>query len=355
MKKLVYPLFIIGLFSCSSGFLKYDQKKDIFKNEEFEKKVLIKEAPVENLGSTPETKEAPIVENKHKGPAHAVISEAEKKLIAENKKTKKKKGKVAETVASAPKERQPDIEDSEGFGVERRPLKDPFRVGEKVVHTVSYFGTSAGVLTFSVGPFVEVNNRKSYNFKVDIKSSRLFSNFYSAQDKVETYVDHEDLVPHVFKLDIKESGQLKQAQSYFDQKALKASYWENKYTEKNGHEEKKQNWEILPYSQNAFSSVFYMRVFKWNVGQEYAFRVSDDEKNVVFKGKALEKVKLETDAGKFDAIKIKAEIVAHGALTQTGDLMIWLSDDEHHYILRIEAKIKIGTLVSEITSLTPGS
>ena len=97
-----------------------------------------------------------------------------------------------------------------------------------------------------------------------------------------------------------------------------------------------------------------MRLFKWNVGQEYAFRVADDEKNIVFKGKALEKVKLQTDAGLFDAIKVKAEIVSRGALTQTGDLLLWISADEHHYILRIEAKIKIGTLVSEITQLVPG-
>ena len=162
------------------------------------------------------------------------------------------------------------------------------------------------------------------------------------------------MVTNVFKLDIKESGQLKQDQSFFDQSTLKANYWENKYTEKNGHEEKKQSWEILPFSQNAFSAIFYMRLFKWNVGQEYAFRVSDDEKNIVFKGKALEKVVLETDAGKFDAIKIRAEIVSRGALTQTGDLFLWLSDDDRKHVLRIEAKIKIGTLVSEVTIIDPG-
>ncbi len=355
MKKIIYPLIIFVSFGCSSGFLKYNSKKDIFKNEEFEKKVLIKEVPVE---AAPVTEESD-VEKKKPVPLQAVISPAEKKIIAEVKKNKKSKYKISKTSGQGEasvetKGRQPDLEDTEGFGNERRPLKDPFRVGEKVTHTVSYFGTTAGVLTFSVSPFVEVNNRKSYNFKIGITSSRLFSSFYSAADQVETYVDYQDLVPHVFKLDIKESGQLKQAQSFFDQKALRANYWENKYTEKNGHEEKKQSWEILPFSQNAFSSIFYMRLFKWNVGQEYAFRVSDDEKNVVFKGRALEKVQLQTDAGKFDAIKIKAEIVSRGALTQTGDLLLWLSDDEHHYILRIEAKIKIGTLVSEITSLNPG-
>lgn len=358
MKRLIALSFVVSFLGCQSGFLKYSDKKDIFKNEEFEKKVLIKEvqptpAASSETAQADATKSEPNAELKPN--QKAVVSATEKKIIAQTKKSKVVKGKKGAVVAEAkPEKRQPELEDAEGFGQGRRPLVDPYRVGERVTHSVSYFGTTAGILTFSVGPFLEVNNRKSYNFQVEIKSSRLFSSFYSVQDKVETYVDYETLVPHVFKLDIKESGQLKQAQSFFDQNTLKANYWENKYTEKNGHEEKKQSWEILPFSQNAFSAIFYMRVFKWNVGQEYAFRVSDDEKNIVFKGKALEKVILETDAGKFDAIKIRAEIVSRGALTQTGDMFLWLSDDDRKHVLRIEAKIKIGTLVSEVTSIDPG-
>ncbi len=343
--KIIVGCALACLFlGCSSGFLKYNKEKDIFKNAEFDKKVLIKEpvaakvdAPIEAKPSLP----------------HANVTELDKKVVVKVKKSKKTD--TSKIFKSAdPSRRQPDLEDTEGFSTQRRPLVDPFRIGEKIVHTVSYFGTPAGFITFSIGPFLEVNGRKSYNFKTEIKSSRLFSNFYSAQDQVETFVDYIDLVPHVFKLQIKESGQLKEAQSFFDHVNLKANYWENKYTEKNGHEEKKQSWDLAPYSQNAFSAIFYMRLFKWNVGQEYAFRVADDEKNVVFKAKALEKVKLQTDAGSFDAIKIKAEVISRGALTQTGDLLFWISDDERHYILRIEAKIKIGTLVSEITQLNPG-
>ncbi len=332
------------ILSCSSGFLRYNKEKDIFKNKEFETKVLIKEVPAE----APTQIEAP---------THIVndVKPLETNKT-DSKKTSKKPNKVRLKKFPQPeldevRGHQPEIEDSEGFGQDRRPLVDPFKIGEKVIHTVSYFGTTAGILTLSVGPFLEVNGRKSYNFKTDIKSSGLFSNFYSVLDHVETYVDFVDLVPHVFKLQIKESAQLKEAQSFFDHRTLKANYWENKYTEKNGHEEKKQNWDILPYSQNAFSAIFYMRLFKWKVGKEYAFRVSDDEKNIIFKGRAIENVKLETDAGTFDAIKIKVNVVSRGALTQEGNMYFWLSDDEHKYVLRIEAKIKIGTLVSEVTKI----
>lgn len=360
MIKLKYALaFSFLIFGCSTKFLKYDRAAELSKNTEFEKQVQIKEV-VEVAPSLPaETEPTATVTPKDLPVVKPIVKEkAKTSKVAAKPPVKKSKAKSSAKMAVPVKPdlaqaRQPDLEDKEGFDTSRRPLIDPFRVGEKVTHSVSYFGAQAGTLTFEVKPFVEVNGKKSYNFLLNIKSSSLFSSFYSVDDQVETYVDFDDLVPHVFKLKIKESGQLKEARSYFDQKTLRANYWENKYTEKNGHEEKKLSWEFLPYSQNAFSSIFYMRLFKWNIGNEYAFRVSDDEKNVIFKGKALEKVKLNTNAGRFDAIKIKAEIVSRGALSQTGDLFIWISDDEHKYVLRIEAKIKIGTLVSEVEKIQP--
>lgn len=382
MKKKIYQFqFALGFFlltACTSTFVKNQQASEKFKNIEFESKVLIKSV-VTDIESKSGSIEAPVVissqasSEQQNTVSNALVLKTNKTLKSKLKPKKvsekilnleksttadasvaaeKEVNQIAET-SSINKELKhlPEIEDSEGFANSRRPIIDPFHVGEKVIHTVTYFGTPAGYITLSVGPFLEVNGRKSYNFITEIKSSRLFSNFYSVEDKVEAYVDYVDLVPHVFKLQIKETAQVKKAESFFDHKKLKANYWENKFTEKNGHEDKKQEWEILPYSQNAFSAIFYMRVFKWNIGQEYSFRVSDDEKNIVFKAKALEKVILKTDAGEFKAIKIKADVVSRGALSQTGDLFFWLSDDEHKYVLRIEAKIKIGTLVSEVTEI----
>jgi len=357
--------FILTLVGCSSGFLKYEKAKEIFKNDDFEKKVQIKEVPAaeQPLLAPPAVSQAretivPMsnLNQTQAPPAPAVLQKKDVIKIV-NKKNKTNKSLVENKIVEdkLPKAREPSLEDQVGFKEgERRPIVDPFHVGERVVHAVSYFAAQAGTLAFSVGPYVEVNGQKSYSFKTEIKSGRLFSNFYSVDDQVETFVDYLSFVPHVFKLQIKETAQLKEAQSYFDHEKLKANYWEKKYTEKNGYEEKKMEWDLLPFSQNAFSAIFYMRVFNWEVGREYAFRVSDDEKNIIFRAKAIERVQLNTDAGKFDAIKAKAEVVSRGALSQTGDLYFWISNDEHKYVLRIEAKIKIGTLVSEVIEITPG-
>lgn len=345
---LVCFVFISFIFTVScKTFLKYEKENELAKNTEFEKQVVVKTVEEKTVDSIPI-----VVSEKTQTTTLVPVTDIKQKIIVKKNKKIQTKNKNSETVVIT--ERQPDLEDNEGFDHQRRPINDPFRVGEKVVHSVRFFAAEAGTLTLEVLPFSEVNNKKSYHFQIGLQTSRLFSSVYSVEDVVDTYVDYTDLVPHVFKTSIRESGKLAQAQGFFNQSALKSNYWEKKYTKKNGQEEIKKAWDLLPFSQNAFSSIFYMRVFNWKIGKEYSFRVSDDEKNVVFKATALAKEKIDTDVGEFQAIKIKADIISRGALTTSHPLFLWISDDDRKLILRIEADIKIGSLVSEIIEIDKG-
>ncbi|ASD64117.1 hypothetical protein B9G79_11335 [Bdellovibrio bacteriovorus] len=382
-KLLLGALVSLFLVSCSTSFLKYEKADQLKKNEEFEGAVTIvkpqTEAPPEGAAEstaaepaaakseTPGTADKSAAKTSAKAPgktsAKPTGKAAEKTDVKASAKTaaapagkpaaKTTKSAKTETAASEPAARQPDIEDSEGFNG-RRPVNDPFRVGEEVVHDVHYFKVSAGELRMKVEPFAMVNNRKSYTFAVEIRTSSLFSSFYSVEDRVETFVDYEDLVPRVFQLHVKESGQLREAKMLFDVEKNTATFWEKKVTKDHGEEEKKQNWEILPYTQNVYSAIYYMRNFKWETGKEYSFRVGNDNENLVFSGKALRREVLNTKLGPIKAIVVQPKITLKGKLNPIGDNFIWLSDDDRKFILRIESKIKIGTLVSEVVEIKPG-
>jgi hypothetical protein len=407
---LLLSSFVLG---CSSSPLKYSKADQLAKNAEFEKAVKIEHTEPELNDDDTESDASPAVKPTPEtpsvdSPATPSIAKSETKAgagavhHAKSKKGSKAKGEsgtstaptavtvatkssktksskstknsaakasgettadkvtkespnteAKDVVATAPGKREPDIEDDEGFAG-RRPLKDPFHVGEVVTYDVHYFKVSAGTMKLKVDPMVNVNGKKAYNFVTELKSSSMFSSFYSVQDRVETFVDFETLVPRVFSLHVKETSQLREAQMVFDEKTLHATYWEKKVTEKSGEEEKKQSWEIQPYSQNVFSAAFYMRNFQWEVGKEISFRVADDEQNLIFKGKCLRKETLDTEMGPKRAIVIKPEVTLKGAFKPVGDIYIWLSDDDRKYVLRIESKIKIGTIVAEAISIKPG-
>lgn len=406
---VLMPVFFLG---CSSSALKYSKSAQLVKNDEFENAVKIEHTEPDYNEDEPDAgapAAAPVAAGdtaakpsattpKPATPAEpgtpgakspktkstkkvkaiglatggaATSSTASTAATSQNssktkKPAKKSKGNIAaalpENGAAKPTEvpatasagkREPDIEDDAGF-VGRRPVKDPFRIGEVVTHNVHYFKVSAGTLKLKVDPMVTVNGRKAYNFVTEVKSSSVFSSFYSVEDRVENFVDFETLVPRVFSLHVKETSQLREARMIFDEKALKATYWEKKVTDKNGEEEKKQSWEILPFSQNVFSAAFYMRNFQWDVGKEISFRVADDEQNLVFKAKCLRRETLDTALGPMKALVLKPEVTLKGAFKPVGDIYIWLSDDDRKYVLRIESKIKIGTIISEVIALKPG-
>lgn len=357
MKGLVLFLLCLSFAACSSKQLAFEHPEKVEKNAEFEKIVKIvgpdekKEAkeepaaPVTTVSATAKT---------------APVKPAKKPARAPKPKKKTKKELAAEAKAAVPagpqKHEPADVEDQAGFDG-RRPVKDPFRVGETVVHDVNYnlLNISAGTLTMKVDPFVEVNGRKSYSFVTELQTYPAFSRFvYSVADKATALMDFELLIPRVFTLHVKESSQIKEAKSFFDYDTLKAHYWENKVTQKDGAEEKKLDWDILPFSQNMFSAIYYMRVFQWETGKEYAFRVSDDRENLIFRGTAVRREVLDTEIGKRPCVVVKAEIMTKGIFKPVGDIFIWLSDDDRKLVLRIESKIKIGTLVSEVIRIDPG-
>ncbi|MBO9666922.1 MAG: DUF3108 domain-containing protein [Bdellovibrio sp.] len=359
---LVGKTAILGCFiaisfltSCSTSFLKYEKEDQLQKIDEFDKAVKIEQPATPPPAAPAPGETAP--------PTAPVVAKPEpvktKTLIKDVKKTAKptpapKKGKKAEAVAvAAPTRRPPEIEDDAGFNG-RRPLVDPFQVGEEVVHDVTYFKMSAGELRFKVFPFVKVNDRPAYKLGMAIKTVSLFNSVYSVEDNVDIFMDYESLIPTVFELHVKESGQLRESKMFFDNEKHTATFWDRKVTKEDGVEEKKQHWDIPAYAQNVYSSVFYMRMFKWEVGKEYSFVVANDKENLVFSGKALRKEVLDTKLGPMKAIVVQPNITLKGKYKSIGENLIWLSDDEHKYILRIEAKIKIGTLVSQVVSITPG-
>ena len=79
---------------------------------------------------------------------------------------------------TGPRVHEPKLEDGEGFDG-RRPLVDPYHVGEKVTLEVSYFGVSAGEFTVEVRPFVQVNGHKSYTFAGTARTTSVFAVFFT--------------------------------------------------------------------------------------------------------------------------------------------------------------------------------
>lgn len=248
------------------------------------------------------------------------------------------------------KKRQPEIEDTEGFEG-RRPKVDPFRPGEAVTLSVKYFNVTAGDVTLKVNPFKIVNGRQAYHFEALITTNRTFSMFYSVNNTAETFLDFETLIPQTLVYNARESKRQKEARTFFDWEKKEASQWRHETNKEKGEQKKKITWELEPYSQNMLSALFYLRAFTLTPGKKLSFRVADEGKNYVFSGEVLRREELETAVGKLKTVVVRPEFQLSGNLKPSGESLIWLTDDDRKFIVRIETKVKIGTMVGQLKSI----
>lgn len=345
-KILVAGVVVAVVIGCASKVLEVKNVKEIETNEDYDKRLKVKELPIEpsvvesaTLAAATATMSADVSVKGAKKP------EIKKKAKALPPPEAKKESKVKPHV--------PPMEDSEGFSG-RRPLVDPFRVGEKTTLALSYFNMTAGILDLEVLPFVEVNGEKAYSFKVSARTNGIFSRFYSVDDFATTYISYENLIPLNFEISVKESKQVANIRSIFDWKKLKGYYWEKRVTQDKGEKSKNIEWDIKPFSQNVVSAVYYLRNFTLTPGKKLAFSVADEGKNIVFKGEVLRREEITTDIGKVKTVVVRPQFEVDGVFKQTGEILMWMTDDDRKFLVRIESKIKIGTIVGKIKALEPG-
>jgi hypothetical protein len=375
LKRSLLPVVCIGcLLGCSAKFLHRESSQDILKNEAFEQAIKVKEiAPNGGTAAAPkESRVATLPGQYVRFPGPPPVPEAFAKITGKTtvengyakpgvivgKKTGKPEGNRGEAKTEGlsiaqPSAHEPSIEDGEGF-LGRRPQVDPFRVGEKVVLEASYFGVVAGDIILEVRPFVEVNGRKSYRFTGTAQSTSVFAMFYAVDDWFETFVDFETLVPYSYALHVKESKQLRETRSIFNWDKMTASFWDKRITSEGEVEEKKYDWDIPSYSQNVFTTAFYLRGFALKPGKKVAFRLAHEKENMVVTGEILRRERIETPAGEFNTVVVKPKIELNGVFRPVGDIFIWLTDDDRKFIVRIESKIKIGKIVAVAKAVEPG-
>ena len=354
MKKLLWVGFCFLFLGCASSSPKTDVV--LGTNKEYDQKVIVKDLdsqpqPTVSLDPSKIAEGTPSSSSTIQPPLGL-----EPKQTRELK-TKKKKKETAlpEDVSTTPSLKHlPEYEGQDGF-TGRRPSVDPFHVGEKVTLMMTYFGVSAGDATLEVRPFKEVNGRKAYHFYSKLTSSSVFSMFYKVDDYAEVFLDYDQMVPINFVLSAVETKQLMDIRAFFDWKTMKADFWRKRVTKEDGPKEVKETWDLEPYIQNVYSALQYIRVFPMKVGDTYRYKVIDDKKTWEVSAKILRKEVLKTDAGTFNTTVIEPTVGIGGILKPMGEVLFWLTDDDRKFIVKFEAKIKIGKIIGYLKALDKGA
>ena len=74
---------------------------------------------------------------------------------------------------------------------------------------------------------------------------------------------------------------------------------------------------------------------------------------MVVKGHVLRRETITTDIGELKTVVVKPEVQIDGIFKPMGEVLFWLTDDDRKFVVRIESKIKIGTIVGSLKEIVP--
>lgn len=237
----------------------------------------------------------------------------------------------------------------------RRPENlDPIWPAERQIYDVTYLGGKAGEFSLEVLHHKYINERKVYHVKGHATSSSLFALFYKINDTVETYFDYEGLFSHRFHLQLDESKQTRNAIELYDSEKKQTYYWNRWHHHKRGYTESKDFFPIKPFSQDSLSALYYIRTLPLKNGDVYQFPVVSEGKSWTAVVTVIGRENMETPMGRISVIKVKPETKFRGVLKKRGDSFIWFTDDDRRFMVRLEAKVKIGSVVAQMKDVYKG-
>ena len=230
----------------------------------------------------------------------------------------------------------------------RRPTKDPIWVGEKLTYEITYFGMAAADVSIEVMPFKEIDGHKVYHIKGEAESSKVFNLFYNLHDTAETFMDYNGLFSYRFHLLLNETKQTRDALELYDHEKRQTYYWNRWNHYQRGYLESKEYGAIEPLSQDSVSALFYVRTLPLPTGAVITFPVVSEGKGWEMVVTVIRREMLDTPMGRIQTVVIKPETKFHGVMEKKGDSFMWLTDDDRHFLVRMEAKVKIGTVVGRL-------
>jgi len=212
-----------------------------------------------------------------------------------------------------------------------------FQAGESVTMKVFYNAAGlyigAGEATFNI-TLEKWKGRTAWHCVGEGHSYPFFDHFFKVRDRYESYIDTTTLLPLQFIRNVEEGKHKVYNNVSFNHAAGTA-------TSTNG------TFNVTRCIQDVMSSMYYarnIRFEKYKPGDKIPFDMFIDDEVFHLYLRYLGKETVKTRYGKFRAIKFKPLLIK-GTMFEGGEKMIvWVSDDPNHVVLRVESGITVGSI-----------
>jgi len=230
----------------------------------------------------------------------------------------------------------------------RNHKNDAFQRGEELSYKFYYDSFMPGYVTVGDGTIsirensVRVNNDRSAMHIVGTVNSRRFFNwFYRVDNRYETYIDDEAIMPWYFMRDVYEGGYERKEETTFNHYQNVAFY-------------RDEEVQIDDYMQDIISAFYFARTLDFSdikpgdsFDIDFLFKDSLYFSRIKYEGKEI----LKTDVGKIQTLKFKPLIYNHddSKFVQPWPMTLWISDDKNRIPVLFESRVIVGFAKMELS------
>ncbi len=337
MKTLLLCLLIIS--SCSSWKQK-DFEKELDKpSEEAQPKVATtqkEEKILEKFEVQPVDKEK--VEQKKSGP-----------IIVVKKVVQTQNGKPGNSVKNLPKDYPAELL---AVNAKSKKVWDQYKPNhyfdEKVYLDIHYLGLTVGkIMVLNKGKKM-INDKEVWHLHARFKSAPFYSNIYELDDTVDTYVTTDQFLSSRYSLIQRESKQDIDDLQLHDRDQLKTFWFYHQKKPDGSVKDKKIEKPIPYYSIDPFSVLFLYQGLPLKNKDVYEIPIINKGKILILRSEVEGREVIQTSKGAKKSIRLHATTQYTGETLKSGDIYFWFSDDNRRTLLKVQAKIKIGSVTADI-------
>ena len=217
-----------------------------------------------------------------------------------------------------------------------------FPVPERLEFELSYTGITAGRAVQEV---------KLVNNEIQIVSTARSADwlrfFFPVDDRIESFLisgtpDQLIGTPRLY-LERKHEGKtITNREARFDRQNFEVTTIDHRNNNVKQHVITRRTYDTL-------SSFFYFRTVSLQVGNSYYIDIYDCKRLWNTEVKVLRREELTTALGRFKTIVIQPLLKSEGIFARTGDLIIWLTDDERRIPVQMKSKVIVGSITATLT------
>lgn len=234
----------------------------------------------------------------------------------------------------------------------------PFKVGETLVYEVSFskliFSGVIGELKLTVSKPDAPTAPELIELKADAVSKGFFPALFGikVKDKFVSLVNQSDFGIHTSKKLLEEGKSRREQTSLINRELGMVTYSDLDLASKKSAPKVKEK-PSPPWIQDLLSAIYYVRTQSLKEGDVIPVPISDagEVYNIeIVTGKREE---IKTASGRVNAILLNAKVFDGRYIKRSGEMLVWVTDDQARVPLRAKIKTSGATITVELKRVQP--